>query len=102
MDVSLLRKWIVEFIGRFFRVYVIGGVSIVTLAVLLFSGCANGGLGQRGHSGASFTFASDPQQDRFGWGTGFAAETGAWVDFTKPPNEQPGPTTPTFGDRGTP
>src|ERR1700740_2692687 len=34
MDTSLLRKWIVEFIGTFFLVYVIGCVSLQTHALL--------------------------------------------------------------------
>ena len=100
MDISFLRKRIVEFIGKPFRVYVIGCVSITTFATLLFAGCANGGPGER--AGASFMSASEPRQDRFGWGTGSAAESGAFVDWTKPANEQPGPTTPTFGGRGEP
>ena len=100
MDVSLIRTWIVKFIGSSFRVYIIGCVSIVTFGTLLFSGCANGGLGERSNSGARFIWASEPQPDRFGWGTGAAAETGAFVDWTKPANEQPGPSAPLFGGRG--
>jgi aquaporin Z len=50
MDVSLLRKWIVEFIGAFFLVYVIACVSLqehlllgplaigASLMVLIFAG----------------------------------------------------------------
>jgi hypothetical protein len=100
MDVSLLRKWIVGFIGTFFRVYVIGCVSIVTFATLLFSGCANGGVGERAKSGASFISAPDQRQDRFG--TAWAAENGGFVDFSKDPNNQPGPTYPRYGSIGEP
>jgi glycerol uptake facilitator-like aquaporin len=28
MDISLFRKWLAEFIGTFFLVFVIGGVSL--------------------------------------------------------------------------
>jgi glycerol uptake facilitator-like aquaporin len=50
MDVSLFRKWIVEFIGTFFLVYVIGCVSLqdhvllgplaigASLMVMIFAG----------------------------------------------------------------
>src|SRR4030088_2605344 len=50
MDISLLRKWIVEFIGTFFLVYVIGCVSLqghvllgplaigASLMVMIFAG----------------------------------------------------------------
>jgi hypothetical protein len=93
MDVSLLRKWIVVFIGRFFRVYVIGCVSIVTFATLLFSGCATGGGGPR----ASFIAPSDRQQSSYGMSE--AAENSAVVDWSKPANEQPGTALPTYGGR---
>ena len=50
MDASLLRKWIVEFIGTFFLVYVVGCVSLqehvllgplaigASLMVMIFAG----------------------------------------------------------------
>ena len=96
MDVSLLRKWIVEFIGRPFRVYVIGCVSIVTFATLLFSGCATGGGGGQ-RASLSFISPSDRQQGSFGMSE--AAENSAVVDWSKPASEQPGTAVPTFGGR---
>ena len=92
MDVSLFRKWIVEFIGAA-RTLLLG---IVTFATLLCSGCANGGGGER----ASFISAPDQRQGRFG--TGWAAENGGFVDFSKDPNNQPGPTYPRYGSIGEP
>ena len=100
MDVSLLRKWIVEFSRTFLRVYFIGCVSIVAFATLLFSGCANGRVGERAKSGARFISAPDQRQDRFG--TAWAAENGGFVDFSKDPNNQPGPTYPRYGSIGEP
>jgi hypothetical protein len=96
MDVSLFRKWIVEFIGAA-RTLLLG---IVTFATLLCSGCANGDVGERAKSGASFTSAPDQRQDRFG--TAWAAENGGFVDFSKDPNNQPGPTYPRYGSIGEP
>jgi hypothetical protein len=96
MDVSLLRKWIVKFIGRPFRVYVIGCVSIVPFATLPFSGCTNGGVGQR--VGASLIVsAPDRQQGSFGMSE--AAQNSAIVDWSKPATEQPGTALPTYGGR---
>ena len=92
MDVSLCRKWIVEFIGAA-RTLLLG---IVTFATLLCSGCANGGGGER----ASFISASDQRQDRFG--TAWAAENSGFVDFSKDPNNQPGPAYPRYGSIGEP
>jgi hypothetical protein len=100
MDVSLFRKWIVKFVGTFFRVYIIGCVSIVTFATLLFSGCTNGGIGERVKSGAGFMAAPEQRPDRFG--TAWAAENGGFVDFSKDPNNQPGPTYPRYGSIGEP
>jgi hypothetical protein len=98
MDVSFLLKWIGEFIGTFIRVYVIGCVSIVTFATLLFSGCADGGLGERTKSGTSFTSPSE----RSDFGVAEDAKYGGFVDFSKDPNNQPGPTYPRYGDIGEP
>jgi hypothetical protein len=100
MDVSLLRKWIVVFTGTFSPVYVIGCVSIAAFATLLFSGCANEGVAERAKSGASFISAPDQRPDRFG--TAWAAESGGFVDFSKDPNHQPGPTYPRYGSIGEP
>jgi hypothetical protein len=93
MDVSLFRKWIVEFIGAA-RTLLLG---IVTFATLLCSGCADGG---RGGERASFISASDGQQDSFGMGA--AAQNSAIVDWSKPAREQPGPTNPMYGSIGEP
>jgi hypothetical protein len=71
-------------------------LGIVTFATLLCSGCANGGGGQR----ASFISAADQRQDRFG--TTWAAENGGFVDFSKDPNNQPGPAYPRYGSIGEP
>jgi hypothetical protein len=98
MDVSLFLKWIVKFVGTFFRVYVIGCVSIVTFATLLFSGCTNGGVGERAQSGASFTSPSEPRD----FGVAEDAKYGGFVDFSKDPNNQPGPTYPRYGGIGEP
>ena len=92
MDVSLFRKWIVEFIGAA-RTLLLG---IVTFATLLCSGCANGGGGER----ASFISASDRQQDSFGMSA--AAQNSAIVDWSKPASEQPGYTAPLYGGRADP
>jgi hypothetical protein len=73
-------------------------LGIVTFATLLFSGCANGGLGAK--TGASFISPSEQRQDRFG--TAWAAENGGFVDFSKDPNNQPGPTYPRYGSIGEP
>jgi hypothetical protein len=89
MDVSLFRKWIVEFIGAA-RTLLLG---IVTFATLLCSGCTNGGGGER----ASFISASDQRQESFGMGE--AAQSSAIVDWSKPASEQPGYDAPTFGGR---
>ena len=96
MDVSVRRKWIVGFIGTFFRFYVVGCVSIVTCAALLFSGCANGGVGQR--AAANF-IVSPSDQERDSYGTSEAAENSAWVDWSKPAENQPGHTEPMYGGR---
>jgi hypothetical protein len=93
MDVSLCRKWIVKFVGTFFRTYIIGCVSIVAFATLLFSGCTNGGVGER----ASFISPSDGHQDSFGMGE--AAQSSAIVDWSKAASEQSGYDAPTFGGR---
>ena len=90
MNVLLFRKWIVEFIGAA-RTLLLG---IVTFATLLFSGCANGGGGER----ASFIYRSDRQQDSFGMGE--AAQNSAIVDWSKPAQDQPGWDAPRFGGRG--
>jgi hypothetical protein len=71
-------------------------LGIVTFATLLFSGCANGGGGER----ASFISASDRQQDSFGMSA--AAEGSAIVDWSKPASEQPGYTAPEYGGRADP
>ena len=94
MDVSLIRKWIVEFIGAA-RTLLLG---IVTFATLLCSGCANGGGGERVKSAAGFISASDQQQDSFGMGE--AAQNSAIVDWSKPAKDQPGYDAPRFGGRG--
>ena len=96
MDVSLFRKWIVEFIGAP-RTPLLG---IVTLATLLCSGCANGGGGERGHYGASFISTAGQRQDSFGMGD--AAQNSAIVDWTKPAKDQPGETYPLYDGIGTP
>jgi hypothetical protein len=96
MDVSLFRKWIVEFIGAP-RTPLLG---IVTLATLLCSGCANGGGGERGHYGASFISTAGQRQDSFGMGD--AAQNSAIVDWSKPATDQPGYDAPRFGNRGIP
>ena len=67
-------------------------LGIVTFATLLCSGCANGDVGERAKSGASFISAPDQRQDRFG--TAWAAENGGFVDFSKDPNNQTGDTYP--------
>jgi hypothetical protein len=87
---------IIEFIGRFLRIYVIGCVSMVAFATLLFSGCANGGVGQR--AGANF-IVSAPDQGQDSFGTSEAAENSAWVDWSKPAENQPGHTEPMYGGR---
>src|SRR5260221_12562798 len=55
-------------------------LGIVTFASLLYSGCANGGGGER----ASFVSASDRQQNSLGIGE--AAQSSAIVDWSKPAN----------------
>jgi hypothetical protein len=71
-------------------------LGIVTFATLLCSGCANGGLGAK--SSASFISPSE----RHDFGTAEAAKNSAFVDFSKDPKNQPGPTTPEYGSLGTP
>ena len=63
-------------------------LGIGMFATLLFSGCANGGVGERASSGASFISASDRRQDSFGMGN--AAQNSAIVDWSKPATDQPG------------
>jgi hypothetical protein len=77
-------------------------LAIVPFATLLSSGCANRDLtSTSGRVGKAFIEAPmDRQKDTFG--TGFAAESGAFVDWSKPASEQPGPQAPTFGGRGEP
>jgi len=70
--------------------------GIPTYRGLLCSGCANGGGGER----ASFISASDQRQDTFG--TGFAAQHSAFVDWTKPATDQPGYLSPEYGGIGQP
>jgi|GraSoi_2013_60cm_1033757.scaffolds.fasta_scaffold22974_2 hypothetical protein len=69
-------------------------LGIVTFATLLYSGCANGGGGER----ANFISASDRQQNSFGMGE--AAQSSAIVDWSKPAKAQPGYDAPRFGGRG--
>jgi hypothetical protein len=71
-------------------------LGIVTFATLLYSGCANGGGGER----ANFISASDRQQTSFGMSE--AAQNSAIVDWSKPATEQPGPTNPRYGSIGEP
>jgi len=71
-------------------------LAIGASATLLYSGCANGGGGER----ANFISASDRQQDSFGMGA--AAQNSAIVDWSKPAREQPGIMAPEFGGRGEP
>jgi hypothetical protein len=73
-------------------------LGIVTFATLLYSGCANGGGGER--ATASFISPSDRQQNSFGMGT--AAQNSAIVDWSKPATEQPGYTAPLYGGRADP
>jgi hypothetical protein len=72
-------------------------LAIVTFATLLFSGCANGGYistsGQ--HSSASFH-----QQNTFEV-SGVPPDS-YFVDFTKDPKSQTGPTYPLYSGLGTP
>ena len=72
-------------------------LGIVTFATLLYSGCANGGGGER--ATASFISPSD-RQDSFGMSE--AAQSSAIVDWSKPATEQPGPTNPRYGSIGEP
>jgi len=73
-------------------------LGIVTFATLLYSGCANGGGGER--ATASLISPSDRQQDSFGMGT--AAQNSAIVDWSKPAKDQPGYDAPRFGGRADP
>jgi hypothetical protein len=74
--------------------------AIVPFVTLLSSGCTNGGGGERANAGASFISRSEERPD--GYGMGFAAENGAFVDWTKPARNQPGPQAPMFGGRAEP
>ena len=68
MDISLLRKWIVEFIGTFFLVYVIGCVSLqdhvllgplaigASLMVMIFAGGHISGGHYNPSSAASYNY----------------------------------------------
>jgi hypothetical protein len=89
-----MRKWIIEFIGTA-RTLLLG---VVTFASLLFSGCANRGVGERAN--ASFISPSDQRQNSFGMSE--AAESSAIVDWSKPASEQPGYTAPLYGGRADP
>jgi hypothetical protein len=71
-----------------------------TFATLLFAGCANGGAGERANSRASFISTSEQRQDTFG--IGGVPQNSAFVDWTKPPRSQTGPTYPQYGSIGTP
>jgi hypothetical protein len=65
-------------------------LAIVTFATLLFSGCANGGyISTSGHQQNTFGVGGVPQDSYF-------------VDFTKPPSAQTGPTYPQYDGIGTP
>jgi hypothetical protein len=61
----------------------------LTFATLLFSGCANG----------DFIITSGQQQN---FGLGEAAQSNAFVDWSKPARDQSGPTEPQYEGRGTP
>jgi hypothetical protein len=65
-------------------------LAIVTFATLLFSGCANGG----------YISTSDQQQNTFG--VGGVPPDSAFVDFTKDPRSQTGPSYPLYDGIGTP
>ncbi len=72
-------------------------LGIVTFATLLFSGCANGGYSSTSgqHLSASFH-----QQNTFG--VGAVPQDSYFVDFTKPPSAQTGPTYPHYNGIGEP
>jgi len=65
-------------------------LAMVTFATLLFSGCANGG----------YIYTSGQRQNTFGLG-GVPPDS-AFVDFTKDPRSQTGPTYPLYNGIGTP
>jgi hypothetical protein len=71
-------------------------LGIGTSATLLLSGCANGGLGAK--TRASFISPSE----RHDFGTAEAAESSGFVDFSKDPYNQTGPTYPRYGGIGEP
>jgi hypothetical protein len=77
-------------------------LAIVPFGTLLSSGCANRDLASTsGHVGKAFMEAPmDRQEDTYG--TGFAAESGAFVDWSKPARNQVGPQAPEFGGRAEP
>jgi hypothetical protein len=63
---------------------------MVTFATLLFSGCANGG----------YIYTSGQRRNTFGLGG--VPQDSAFVDFTKDPRDQTGPTYPQYDGIGTP
>jgi hypothetical protein len=77
-------------------------LAIVPFATLLSSGCASRDLtSTSGHVGKAFMEAPmDRQKDTFGMSD--VAKISAFVDWSKPASEQPGPQAPMFGGRGEP